>query len=225
MAANNTFAPLRDVFMDNAQTGSERNASKSSGTNESTAKCRPHPIAITSEAELTSLQREIKSVVSGEFLSRNTATGNRITTKSTLDYNATQKFLTEQNLHFSTFYTKTDKLVKAVIRHLPANISAQDMIVAFQEIDYDVISLQQMTAKRPTPEGGFSHTPPPPLFLVTLTRNQKLQKYSNLQLCVTQVEDYRSRNGLTQCCNYQRFGHIWVHCRQPPRCLCYRHRK
>jgi hypothetical protein len=29
-----------------------------------------------------------------------------------VDYNATQKFLTEKNLHFSTFYTKADKPVK-----------------------------------------------------------------------------------------------------------------
>jgi hypothetical protein len=30
---------------------------------------------------------------------------------------------------------------------------------ALQEIDYDVISVKQMTTKRPTPEGGVSDTP------------------------------------------------------------------
>jgi hypothetical protein len=48
----------------------------------------------------------------GGFLFRNTATGNRIATKGMMDYNAMHEFLTEQNLHFSIFYTKADKPVK-----------------------------------------------------------------------------------------------------------------
>jgi hypothetical protein len=75
-----------------------------------------------------------------------------------VDYNAIQKFFIEKNLHFFTFYTKADKPVKAVIRHLPGNTSEEDIAVALQEMDYDVISVKQMTAKRPTPEGGVTHT-------------------------------------------------------------------
>jgi hypothetical protein len=60
-----------------------------------------------------------------------------------IDYNAIQKF------HFFTFRTNADKPVKAVIRHLPGSTSAYDITVALPEIDYDVISLKQMTAKRP----------------------------------------------------------------------------
>jgi hypothetical protein len=48
-----------------------------------------------------------------------------------VNYNAIQKFLTEKSLHFFIFYTKTDKSVKAVIRHLPGNTSAEDITVAF----------------------------------------------------------------------------------------------
>jgi hypothetical protein len=33
------------------------------------------------------------------------------------------------------------------------------------------------------------------------------------------VEAYRAQSGLTQCFNYQQFGHVWANCRQPPRCL------
>jgi hypothetical protein len=56
-----------------------------------------------------------------------------------VDYNATQKFLTEKNLHFFTFYIKVDKLNKAVIRHMPGNISTDTITVALQVIDYNVI--------------------------------------------------------------------------------------
>jgi hypothetical protein len=41
-------------------------------------------------------------------------------------YNSMQKFLTEKNLHFITFYIKADKLVEAIIRLWSGNISAED---------------------------------------------------------------------------------------------------
>jgi hypothetical protein len=44
-------------------------------------------IILSSEANLIHLQRELKSVVSGEFF-WNTATGTRITTRSVVDFNA-----------------------------------------------------------------------------------------------------------------------------------------
>jgi hypothetical protein len=59
----------------------------------------------------------------------NTATGTQITTKS-MDYNATQKFLTQKNLTFFPFYTEGDKLIEANIRHLPSNTLAEDTTVA-----------------------------------------------------------------------------------------------
>jgi hypothetical protein len=41
----------------------------------------------------------------------------------------------EKNLHFFTFYTKADNPVKALIRHLPGNISAEDTTVVLHETD------------------------------------------------------------------------------------------
>jgi hypothetical protein len=125
--------------------GSKGNSTKTHGMNESPGKGRPPFIVLSSEANLISLQRELKSVVSDS--SSGTLQLKPIT-KSMVDYNAIQKFLTKKNLHFFTFYTKVDKLVKAVIRHLPGNISAVDITVALQEIDYNIVSLKQMTAKR-----------------------------------------------------------------------------
>jgi hypothetical protein len=39
------------------------------------------------------------------------------------------------------------------------NISAEDIAMAFQEIDYDLISVKQMIAKHPTSEGGVTPLP------------------------------------------------------------------
>jgi hypothetical protein len=78
VATNKFFAPLRDLPMENGETGSEENPTKTPGTNESTDKSRPPPTVLTSEANIISLQRELKSVVGGEFFLRDTATGTRI---------------------------------------------------------------------------------------------------------------------------------------------------
>jgi hypothetical protein len=56
--------------------------------------------------------------VSGEFFFRNTATGTLITTKNLANYNAIQTLLSNQGLHYYTFYIKSDKPNKAFIKHL-----------------------------------------------------------------------------------------------------------
>jgi hypothetical protein len=103
----------------------------------------------------------LKAAVTGEFFSRNTATGARITTESMAHYKAIQKFLSQKGLPFFTFYTKGDKPQKAVIRHLPNNTSSEDITVAVQELGYVVISVKQITAKSPFPEGGATLQPFP----------------------------------------------------------------
>jgi hypothetical protein len=149
--------------------------------------------------------------VSGEFFFRNTATGTLITTKNLADYKAIQTLLSNQGLNYYTFYTKPDKPNKAFMKHL----------LQLQELGYEVISVKQMTAKRPSPEGGATCISLP-LSLVDLARSQKSQdifKITSLCNIIIKLETYTSQKRLTQCYNCQRFGHIWVHCRQPPRCL------
>jgi hypothetical protein len=69
--------------------------------------------------------------------------------------------------------------------------------MAFQKIDY-AIGVKEMTAKRPTSEGGVTHTSLP-FFLVTQTRNQKapyIFKLTTLCNTVIKAEDYRPKMGL-----------------------------
>jgi hypothetical protein len=113
----------------------------------------------------------LKAVVTREFF-RNTASGTRITTKSMADCKTIQNLLSQKGLPFFAFYTKGDKPVKAVIRHLSNNTSSEDITVDLQELGYEVYSVKQMTAKRPSPEGGVTLVSLP-LFLITLVRNQK----------------------------------------------------
>jgi hypothetical protein len=89
--------------------------------------------------------------MSGEFFLNN-ATGTRSTTMD--EYKTIDRFFNDKNLYLFTFYSR-----------------AEDITVALQEIGY-IISVKQMTAKRPTQKGMELHTFLT-LFLVTLSRNQK----------------------------------------------------
>jgi hypothetical protein len=93
------------------------------------------------------------------------------------DYKVIQTLLTNYGLPYFTFYTKSDKSIKAVTRHLPSNISSEDLTVAFLELGYEVISGKQMTADGPSGkrESVTCHLPLS-LFLVTLARSHKSQK-------------------------------------------------
>jgi hypothetical protein len=72
------------------------------------------------------------------------------------DYKAIQNLLSHKGLPRFIFYTKGEKPVKAVIRHMPNNTSSEDITVALQELGYEVFSVKQMTAKRPSLEGGVT---------------------------------------------------------------------
>jgi hypothetical protein len=88
-------------------------------------------------------------------------------------------------------------------------------------LGFDVVSVKQMTTtRRSSPDDPKSSNLP--LFLVTLPRTPKSQEIFQLPyLChiSIKVEAYRAQSALTQCHNCQQFGHVWVNCKQPPRCL------
>jgi hypothetical protein len=108
-----------------------------------------------------------------------------------MDYEAAHRFHTERCLPYFTFRTKTDKVVKIILRHLPGNISSEDINIALQELDSDFVRRQTSRSGR----RGLTHTLLT-LFLFTLARNPKVQeilKLTSLSNIVRKVEVYRSQ--------------------------------
>jgi hypothetical protein len=71
------------------------------------------------------LQRQLRSLLQGNFEIRNTRNGIRIVTKEMADMSATLSHFESNNLQYFTFYLKSQKLIKAVIRRLPVSTSAE----------------------------------------------------------------------------------------------------
>jgi hypothetical protein len=72
------------------------------------------------------------------------------------------------------FYPKSEKPMKAVIRDLPYNTPAGDILVSdgLVSLGFDVISVNQMIATRLSPSEG-SKTITVPLVLITVPRAAK----------------------------------------------------
>jgi hypothetical protein len=137
------------------------------------------------------------------------------------DFQSVKSIFDSKNLSYFTFFPKSEKRIKAVIRHLPYTTPAEDISEGLVSLGFDVISVKQLTSTRRSPPEE-SKVINLPLFLVTLPRTPKYQEIFRLpSLChiAIRVEAYRTQNYLWQCHNCQQFGHVWANCKQPPRCL------
>jgi hypothetical protein len=160
-------------------------------------------------------------VVKDNFEFRSNRNGTRVITNTMAGFSAFKFYLENNNLAYFAIYPKFLKPIKAVIRHLPLNTPAEVISDGLVSLGFDVISVKQMTATRHSPPEGTT-TINIPLFLITLPRTAKSQEIFILpSLCyiAIRVEHCKAKNGLTQCHNCQKFGHVWENCKQPPRCL------
>jgi hypothetical protein len=90
------------------------------------------------------------------------------------DFSVTKSFFLSKKLSYFTFFPKSQKPIKPVIRHFPANMPAEELYQALLELGFDAIIVKQMTTSHRLPsedpaEGDL------PLFLITLPRTKKSQ--------------------------------------------------
>jgi hypothetical protein len=169
-------------------------------------------VGLTSTTNLIQLQKQLKIVIKENFEFRSTRNGTRVITRNKADFQSVKFHLHAHNLFYFSFYPKSEKPMKAVIRHLPHNTPAEDLSDRLVSLGFEVINVNHMIATRRSPSDG-SKTINLPLFLMTLPRTTKLQEIFRLQSLyhiAIRVEAYRAQNGLMQCQNFQQFGHVWA---------------
>jgi hypothetical protein len=105
----------------------------------------------------------MRSVVKENFEFRSTRNGTRVITSGVVYFQSVKSHFDTNNLSYYSFYPKSEKPMKAVIRHLQHNALAED---------FDVFSVKHMTATHRLPPEG-SKTINLPLFLITLPRTAK----------------------------------------------------
>jgi hypothetical protein len=125
------------------------------------------------------LQRQIRDVVRGNFEFRNTRSGTRIVSKEMEDFSTIKKHLESTNLSYFTYFPKSEKPIKTVIRHLPSNTPAPDICDGLTDLGFDIISVKQMSSTRRSQPQGTPHRNLP-LFLNTLPRTARSQEIFQL---------------------------------------------
>jgi hypothetical protein len=123
VVTRNYFAPLRTAEMDTDT--SSINAMPHEGAVPGKTGRLP-PIVLTSTTNLIHLQKQLKGLVKENFEFRNTRNRTRVITKTMAGFSEFKSYLEKNNVSYFTFYPKSLKPVKAVIRHLPLNTPAED---------------------------------------------------------------------------------------------------
>jgi hypothetical protein len=97
-------------------------------------------------------QRQLTGLLKGNFEFRGTRNETRIVAKEIADFSTIRFHFETNNLPCFTFYPKSQKPVKAVIRHLPFTTPVEDISDGLVDLGIDVISVRQMSATRRSPE-------------------------------------------------------------------------
>jgi hypothetical protein len=121
---------------------------------------RPPPIILTCAANLIQLQKKLNGAARQNFELRNTRNGTRVVTKDMLDYQAVKEYLNQNSLTNFTFFPKSEKPVKAVLRHIPSNTPAKDISDGLVDLGFDVVSVKQMSSARRSPDASKLTTLP-----------------------------------------------------------------
>jgi hypothetical protein len=153
--------------MDTEAPISESNAEDAAAPRKS---ARPPPIVLTSAVNLIQLQKQLKGVARQSFEFHNTRSRTRVVTKDMVDYQAIKSHFEQNSLTYFTFFPKSDKPVKAVLRHLPSNTPAQDISDGLVYLGSDDVSVRQISSARRSPDGPKPSTLL--LFLVTLPKTE-----------------------------------------------------
>jgi hypothetical protein len=73
------------------------------------------------------------------------------------DFQSCKSHFDANNLSYYSFYSKSEKSMKAVIRHLPQNTPAEAISDGLVSLGFDVISVKQMTPTRRLTSDGSTN--------------------------------------------------------------------
>jgi hypothetical protein len=167
------------------------------------------------------LQRQLKDLLKGKSEFRNTRKGARVVTKEMADSSAISSHFESNNLLYLTFCPKSQKPIRAVIRHFPVSIPVEGISDELAKLGFDVINIKQMSTNCRSPAEGTT-TAYILLFVITLPRTSKPHEIFNLaRVCriAIRIETYMDKTGLAQCYNCKKFGYVWANCKQPSLCM------
>jgi hypothetical protein len=103
---------------------------------------------LTRQENPIQLQRQLKSLLKDNFEFHSARNETRVVMKETADFSTICSHFESNNLPYLTFYPKSQKNIKAVIRHLLFATPAQDSSDGLVDLCFDVINVKQISPTR-----------------------------------------------------------------------------
>jgi hypothetical protein len=88
------------------------------------------------------------------------------------DYSTMKSYLEKNNVPYFTFFTNSEKPIKAVIRHFLPDTPEEDISTSLEDLGFNVVNV----TTTPTAPNGQTQVESLALFLLTLTGNIKSQR-------------------------------------------------
>jgi hypothetical protein len=101
---------------------------------------RPPPVVLTSQVNLIQLQRQLKGLLKGSFEFCSTRNGTRVVTKEMADFSTVRCDFESKILPYFIVYPKSQKPIKAEIRHLPFTAPTEDISVGFWTLSLTLLA-------------------------------------------------------------------------------------
>lgn len=162
------------------------------------------------------LKEMIKAIGQEGFSGKLIVDGFNIKSKSQDQQRAITAMLNEKEITYHSFTLPDDKFIKVVIRGLPITTKVEDIQSDLLAAGFVVRQVAQLTRRR---DGDKV---PMPLFLITLSQTERHEQIHQQKFILdlqVKIEEYRGREGPSQCHKCQEFGHTQRNCGRPPRCV------
>jgi hypothetical protein len=77
--------------------------------------------------------------------------GRKYSQRKIVDYQAVKSLFENANMSYYAFYTKSQKLIKAMVRHLPQNTLSEGKSDGMLDLGFAVVSVKQTSTARLSP--------------------------------------------------------------------------
>lgn len=178
------------------------------------AKNKIHPFLCEVQGNWSILAKEVIGVNKTKPLIKMDGVHLKIQCRSLDDFRATQNYLDEKLVKYTTLTPQERRPRKVCIRGIPVNSDPKMLISALAELGFQA-NRAAMLKNRKTGQ-------PMPIYLFNIIPNDKFEEIFNIdELCNVSVtvERFRGAGIIKQCYSCQLFGHASEVCGFTPRCV------
>ncbi|GFW58917.1 nucleic-acid-binding protein from transposon X-element [Trichonephila clavipes] len=178
---------------------------------------KPHvpPINIDNVKNQAALLQHLQTITKQKLEAKLIGTKFRIYPKTPYAYHQIRRYIEENSLESHTYMLPEDKLLRAVIRCLPTDMSPTQIIADLETQGFHVKDCHNMQSKKTGQ--------PMPLFMLSMESNEAHKKIfkavTSIGFVKCQVEALRKKYGPPQCFRCQGFFHSSKYCTRTPRCV------